>query len=108
MLFLDRVDGAPISNDEFSFEFNQWISVLIDALNEIIVDIQDQLNGLGTATYITPLTTVEIMALIGMNASPVLPLGSLWFDTTLGKLRVLTTMAVSGVSNGVTQVVTSV
>lgn len=53
-------------------------------------------------------TSANITTLIGMNSQPVLPVGTIWFDTTLGKLRVLTTQAVFGVTDGVTQTVTSV
>jgi hypothetical protein len=108
IVFLDRIDACPLDNDDFSYPFNAWCANTVDTLNEIIENIQNQLNGLGTATFITNLTTVQIDALIAMNALPVLPLGSLWFDTTVGKLRVLTTSAIPGIANGVTEVVTSV
>lgn len=108
VIFLDRVDAAPLANDDFSFEFNSWAANTIDVLNEVIIDIQDQLNGLNLGTYTTVKTSAEITALISMNAFPVLPVGTTWFDTTLGKLRVLVTAAVPGVSSGITQTVTSV
>jgi hypothetical protein len=108
IVFIDRIDAAPLDNDEFSYPFNAWCANTVDTLNEIAENIQNQLNGFGTATFITPLTTAQVNALIAMNALPVLPVGSLWYDLTINKLRVLTTSAVSGVSNGVTEVVTSV
>jgi hypothetical protein len=40
MLFLNRIDSAPLANNEFSYQFNQWIANLIDNLNEDIADIQ--------------------------------------------------------------------
>lgn len=107
-IFLDRIDPAPLQSDDFSFEFNSWLSILVDTLNETITEIQDHINGEGDATFITRKTTVEITVLIDMNVQPVLPVGSLWFDTTINKLRVLVTEAVPGVSNGITEVVTSV
>lgn len=108
VIFLDRVDAAPLANDDFSFEFNSWVANTVDVLNEVIIDIQNQLNGANFGTYTTPKTSVEITALINMNAIPVLPVGTIWFDTTLNKLKVLVTAAVPGVSNGITETVTSV
>lgn len=107
IVFLDRINSAPLADDDFSFSYNSWVANTIDSLNEIIADIEAQLNGLGLATYTTQMTTAQITALISMTALPVLPVGSLWFDTTVGKLRVLTTAAVYGVSDGTTEVVTS-
>ena len=52
--------------------------------------------------------SAQIVALIGMNAVPVLDVGSLWFDTTISKLKVLVTAAVPGIANGITETVTSV
>lgn len=108
IVFLDRIDAAPLENDQLSYPFKAWIANTVDTLNEVENNIQDQLNGAGLATFITPLTTAQINALISMNAQPVLPYGSIWADITIGKLRWLSTPAVYGVSNGITQVVTSV
>lgn len=107
-IFLDRIDSAPLQNEDFSFEFFSWTTTFIDIINEDIREIEDQLNGKGLATFITRKTTAEITALIAMNAIPVLEVGSLWFDTTINKLKVLVTSAIPGVSNGVTETVTSV
>jgi hypothetical protein len=108
LIFLDRINSAPLDDDDFSFTFNSWISNTVDSLNEIIANIESQINGLGLTTLITPMTTAQITALIAMDALPVLSVGSLWIDTTINKLRILTVAAVPGVSNGVTEVVTSV
>jgi hypothetical protein len=62
-LFLDRIDAAPLDNDEFSYPFNAWIANTIDSLNEIIIDIQDQFNGIGIPFGPTELTQAEIVAL---------------------------------------------
>lgn len=40
---LDKVNTAPIQNDDFSYEFKQWVSNTIDTLNEVISDIEDLL-----------------------------------------------------------------
>jgi len=50
-IFLDRIDAAPLSNTEFTFEFNQWISVLVDTLNETIYDLENALNYLTAPNY---------------------------------------------------------
>lgn len=39
-LLLDKVNTAPITNDDFSYEFKQWVANTIDTLNEVIGDIQ--------------------------------------------------------------------
>lgn len=107
IIFLDRISSVPLANDTLSAEFGSWVTDMIDTENENIGDIETQLNGGGIATFITVQTSVGITALIDMDALPVLPVGSFWFDTTLSKLVVLVTAAVPGVSNGVTEVVTS-
>jgi hypothetical protein len=109
IIFLDRVDAAPLANDDFSFEYNSWVANTIDVLNEVIIDVQDQLNGAGQrGTGITRKTSAQITALIDMNATPVLEEGVMWFDTTIKKLKVLVTEAIPGIANGVTETVTSV
>jgi hypothetical protein len=62
-VFLDRIDAAPLADDDFSFSFDSWISVTIDTLNEIIIDIQNQFNGVGTPYGPTTLTQAQIIAL---------------------------------------------
>jgi hypothetical protein len=51
--------------------------------------------------------TANIATLINMNTLPVLPVGTIWYDTDLNKLKVLTSAAVPGVSNGITETITS-
>lgn len=43
-VFFDRIDSAPIVNEDFDHQFLQWIWVLVDTLNEIISDIEDDFN----------------------------------------------------------------
>lgn len=77
VIFLDRVDAAPLSNDKFSFEFNSWTSNTIDVLNEVIIDVQDQLNGNGPfGTAITQKTQAQIIAL-----APNVNDGVVWYCT---------------------------
>lgn len=52
LLFLDRIDSAPIANSEFDPQFLQWIWVLVDSLNENLGDIENSIN-IPTATSYT-------------------------------------------------------
>jgi len=90
-LFLTRVDAAPLSNTDFSFEFMQWLSVLVDQMNEVLATVQDNLNFNTAQSY----TSVEIAALSDV------PDGAILYDSTLnvyvgkenGTLRTFTTAA---------------
>lgn len=55
MLVLDRVDTVPLSDKSFDSQFSQWLSVLVDTLNEIITDIQ---NSISSVTLLTDVTQV--------------------------------------------------
>jgi hypothetical protein len=72
-VFLDRVDAAPLSNTNFTFEYMQWVSVLVDSLNEVLEEIQDNLNLNTSQSY----TAAQITAL---NAAG-LPDGVILYDT---------------------------
>jgi hypothetical protein len=39
-IFLDRINAAPLQGEKFSFDFNTWISVLVDTLNEILTQLE--------------------------------------------------------------------
>lgn len=39
--FLERLSSAPVQQDEFSFAFESWTSVLVDTLNEVIQDLEN-------------------------------------------------------------------
>lgn len=73
-IFLDRIDAAPIQNSPFTFEFNQWLAVLVDTLNEDIQDTQNAFNLLQAQSY----TSAEITA---MSAD--LPNGVILYDSDL-------------------------
>lgn len=72
-VFLDRVDAAPLSNTNFTFEYMQWVSVLVDSLNEVLQEIQDNLNLNTSQSY----TASQITAL---NVAG-LPDGVILYDT---------------------------
>lgn len=92
-VFLERVDSAPLSNSQFTFEFMQWLGVLVDQLNEQLGDIQTNLNQNLAQSH----TASEISSL----ASAGLPDGVILYDTTNhvyvgqenGTLRKFTTAA---------------
>jgi hypothetical protein len=80
-VFLDRIDSAPINNDEFSFDFNSWLSVMIDTLNEDILLIQNSLNGFNDGLIAPSFTTAQIaiLALTAVN-------GTMWYNTDTNHL----------------------
>ena len=71
----------------------------------LVQSIQSSLSDNGWAVPQQP--TANITTLIAMNTLPVLPVGTIWYDITVNKLKVLTTAAVLGISNGVTETITS-
>lgn len=77
-------------------------------------DYQRQLNdelqfAIGYTGYkITPLSTNRINEVSSMNFLPPLPVGTLFFDTDIAKLKVIVVAAVMGVSNATIETVTSV
>ena len=74
-IFLDRIDSAPLSNSQFTFEFNQWVANLIDVLNEVINDTQNAFNTLLASSY----TASQIAT---MFSGGQLSNGVLLYDTT--------------------------
>ena len=69
-VFLDRIDSVSLAGDDFSFEFNSWLSVLIDTLNEMIRQVQDRLNQ----PQLQAFSQADIIA-----AAPNFPDGSMWY-----------------------------
>ena len=74
-LSLDRVNSSPLFNEEFSFEFRQWISNTVDTLNEVIGDIESALDVFIAPNY----TAAEIATLL---ANGDLTNGIILYDTT--------------------------
>lgn len=81
-IFLERVNAAPLSNSNFTFEFNSWVSILVDTLNETIATIQDEINRYDNGLYAPQFTTAQITTL-ALTA----PNGTMWYDTTTNQLK---------------------
>lgn len=72
-IFLERVNALPyLTNSKFDAEFNSWLSVFIDTMNETLLTIETQLNQ----TSAPPFTTAQI---ITMSSSA--PNGTFWYAT---------------------------
>jgi hypothetical protein len=86
-------------------DLQRYFALLVQAMQTALSD-----NG----WTVPALTTAQITNLIrGLQSGnnppfkPVLPVGTIWYDTSVGKLKVLTTAAVIGVSDGITETITS-
>ncbi len=75
-IFLDRIDAAPLQDDDFSFSFNSWVAVTVDTINEGFITIQDAFNGFNNGLVVPSKTTAEIAAL-----APLAPDSTIWYDT---------------------------
>lgn len=73
---LNRIDSAPVINQDFSFFFSQWLSILVDSLNQIINTIQNSLNLLQAQSY----TSAQISTLYTGGS---LANGVILYDTNL-------------------------
>ncbi len=73
-IFLNDIDACPIANSDFDFDFNQWLAVLVDTLNEVIQRIEDALNIFYAPSY----TSAEIAAFAADLED-----GILLYDSTL-------------------------
>lgn len=40
-VFLNRIDPVPVQYEDFTFEFEQWMSVMVDNLNSVLQTIED-------------------------------------------------------------------
>ena len=41
--FLDRVSSVPTQDDDFSYAFESWLTILVDTINEALQDIENVL-----------------------------------------------------------------
>jgi hypothetical protein len=92
-VFIDRIDAAPLDDDDFSFSFNSWVSNTVDVLNEDLADIQNQFNGISDGLVVPQKTTIQITAL-ALTA----PNGTLWYDITTNQLKALVNGVVTVIS----------
>jgi len=75
-IFLDTLDSVPLNSEDFDFQFESWLTHLVDDLNTIILQLQDEINGLGNGLIIPPKTNAEIVALEPDAAD-----GTMWYST---------------------------
>lgn len=73
-VFLNKINAAPLNSEQFSFEFNSWLSVMIGEINEDLTSLENFLNLHGGQHY----TDVQINALFVAGA---LVDGILLYDT---------------------------
>lgn len=94
----------------------QWLYASTDEMQRVLALLMQQMQtNLSDNGWCVPqLTSTEITNVTrGIAApglvpfEPVMPVGTIWYDTTINKLKVLTTAAVIGVSNGIVETVTS-
>ncbi len=74
-IFLDRIDSVPIINVDMDNQIMNWMSVLVDTLNEDIVDLENGLNLLQAQSY----SAADITA---MQTAGSLVDGVLLYDST--------------------------
>src|SRR5262245_35589546 len=49
MLFLERIDGVPLSgNDQLTFEIQRWMITLVDTLNTVIERLETLVSDVQT------------------------------------------------------------
>lgn len=58
-VILPKVDAAALANTDFTFEFNQWLSVLVDTLNELIRQVQGSIMSTATVVSTTQAMTID-------------------------------------------------
>lgn len=44
-IFLERIDSVPLQQDDFSSEYDSWVTNLVDTINENLATQQDYLNA---------------------------------------------------------------
>lgn len=74
-IFLDRIDAVPLQGESFTFEYNSWVAVLVDTLNENLSDIQNSLNLYVSGNYTA--TEINDMLVAGTLVN-----GVFLYDTT--------------------------
>lgn len=72
-VFLERIDSVPIFDLDLGRLFEQWLTVLVNTINEDLDRIQENLRAFNQAPQ---LTSAEIIAL-----APDVPDGTFWYAT---------------------------
>ena len=62
-IFLDRIDAAPLEDDDFSFSINSWFANTVDTINEDIEVLESNLNGMNEGVIVGSFTQAEILSM---------------------------------------------
>lgn len=73
-VFLERIDSLPFSEDEFTFEVEQWLTALVDTLNAVIEEIEGNLNANENGLELPVFTQAEIIGLAATAQD-----GTMWY-----------------------------
>jgi hypothetical protein len=68
-ILLDRVNSAPLMNNDFPYEFNQWVFNTIDALNENFDSIDNVIISQTLVPIATTAVNVEVNSLYISSAA---------------------------------------
>lgn len=58
-LNLTRIDSAPVRDIQFPFEFSQWLAVMVDALNETINAVQNEVDETSAIPGVTQAAAIN-------------------------------------------------
>lgn len=78
-MYFERIDSVPLQSDSFSQDFESWLSVTVDSLNETLKNLQSFTEASPVAKHYT---SVEII-----NLLPVVPNGYFFYDTDTNELK---------------------
>jgi hypothetical protein len=79
---LDKIDAVPFFGSNLPSDFVSWVSILVDTLNEIIINIENELNRYDNGLYSGQFTTAQIASL-----SPTADNGTFWYDSDTNQLK---------------------
>lgn len=66
---LDKINAAPLRGENFTFDFNTWVSVLVDTLNETIRKLQENIVSFETVTNTSQSVEVNTQYIVGNAAT---------------------------------------
>lgn len=58
-LALDRINSVPLQSDKFSYEFNQWVSNLVDTINNDLSRVESGILSVEVVSGITQQATIN-------------------------------------------------